>query len=64
MNKVIELNQEEEWVRVQPGIVLDELNHHLRPYNVLFAPDPSTSNRGNVGGAIGNNSCGCLQKLI
>ena len=58
MNKVIELNQEEEWVRVQPGIVLDELNHHLRPFNVLFAPDPSTSNRGNVGGAIGNNSCG------
>ena len=38
--------------------MLDELNHHLEPHGVLFAPDPSTSNRGNVGGAIGNNSCG------
>ena len=58
MRQVLEINTEEGWVRTQPGIVLDELNHHLEPHGVLFAPDPSTSNRGNVGGALGNNSCG------
>jgi FAD/FMN-containing dehydrogenase/Fe-S oxidoreductase len=58
MRNLVELNVEEGWVRTQPGIILDELNHLLRPSGVLFAPDPSTSNRGNVGGALGNNSCG------
>ena len=58
MHNVIEVNREEHWVRTQPGIVLDVLNHELRDTGLLFAPDPSTSNRGNVGGALGNNSCG------
>ena len=58
MNDVIEVNEEEQWIRTQPGIVLDVLNHRLRDKGLLFAPDPSTSNRGNVGGALGNNSCG------
>ena len=58
MRNVIEVNEEENWVRTQPGIVLDVLNHQLRDTGLLFAPDPSTSNRGNVGGALGNNSCG------
>ena len=58
MRKIIEVNPEENWVRTQPGIVLDELNHQLKPSGLLFAPDPSTSNRSNVGGALGNNSCG------
>ena len=58
MRSVIEVNEEERWVRTQPGIVLDVLNHRLRESGLLFAPDPSTSNRGNVGGALGNNSCG------
>ena len=58
MHNVLEVNQEERWVRTQPGIVLDVLNHELRDTGLLFAPDPSTSNRGNVGGALGNNSCG------
>ena len=58
MNDVVELNREEKWVRAQPGIVLDVLNHRIRDSGLLFAPDPSTSNRGNVGGALGNNSCG------
>ena len=58
MRDVLEVNAEEGWVRTQPGIVLDELNHGLRPHGLHFAPDPSTSNRGNVGGALGNNSCG------
>ena len=58
MRDVIEINADEGWVRTQPGIILDELNQILAPHNVLFAPDPSTSSRGNVGGALGNNSCG------
>ena len=58
MRSLLEVNAEEGWARTQPGIVLDELNLLLRPKGVQFAPDPSTSNRGNVGGAIGNNSCG------
>ena len=58
MRGVVEVNPEEGWVRTQPGIILDELNHYLEPCGMLFAPDPSTSNRGNVGGALGNNSCG------
>ena len=58
MRHIVEVNEEERWVRTQPGIVLDVLNHQLRDRNLLFAPDPSTSNRGNVGGALGNNSCG------
>ena len=58
MRKILEVNPEEGWVRTQPGIILDELNHHLEPDGLHFAPDPSTSNRGNVGGALGNNSCG------
>ncbi len=58
MRNVVEVNAAEGWVRTQPGIILDELNRHLAPHDMLFAPDPSTSNRGNVGGALGNNSCG------
>ena len=58
MRKVTEINTEEGWVKTQPGIILDELNKILSPHGVLFSPDPSTSNRGNVGGALGNNSCG------
>lgn len=58
MRNVIEINAEEQWVRAQPGIILDELNQRLQPHSLLFTPDPSTSNRGNIGGAIGNNSCG------
>ena len=58
MNHLLEINAEEHWVRVQPGIVLDELNQMLRDTGLFFTPDPATSNRSNVGGAIGNNSCG------
>ena len=60
---VVEVNAEERWVRAQPGITLDELNHHLRPHRLHFPPDPTTSNRATVGGAIGNNSCGAHSVL-
>ena len=58
MNEIIEINVDERWARVQPGIVLDELNHYLKPHGLMYAPDVATSNRANVGGTIGNNSAG------
>ena len=58
LNQVVELNQEEQWVRVQPGIVLDSLNRYLMPHGLQYAPDPTTANRACVGGGIGNNTCG------
>ena len=58
MNGVVEVNAEELWARVQPGLVQDELNAHVRPIGLLFGPDTSTSNRATLGGMIGNNSGG------
>jgi len=58
MNKIIEVCPEEKWVRAQPGITIDNLNRHLSSYGLFFTPDPSTSSRANIGGAMGNNSCG------
>ena len=55
MGNVLEVNREELWARVQPGLVQDELNHHVRPMGLLFGPDTSTSNRATLGGMIGNN---------
>jgi len=58
MNSILELNVEDRWVRVQPGIVLDELNAELAKHGLLFAPDPATSSRATIGGMMGNNSSG------
>ena len=58
MNQLLEVNVAESWARVQPGIVLDELNHKLKPHGLMYAPDVATSSRANVGGTIGNNSAG------
>src|SRR5438132_13462014 len=58
MNNVLEVNEEELWARVQPGLVQDELNHHVRSMGLLFGPDTSTSNRATLGGMMGNNSGG------
>lgn len=55
---IIELNQEERWVRVQPGVIRDELNVFLKPYGLFFGPETSTANRAMIGGMVGNNSCG------
>ena len=55
---VIELNAEEKWVRVQPGVIRDDLNIYLRPHGLMYAPETSTANRAMIGGMIGNNSCG------
>jgi len=55
---VLEINEEEHWVRVEPGVVLDELNKILEPKGLFFGPETSTSNRCMIGGMVGNNSCG------
>lgn len=57
-DKVIEINTEEKWAIVQPGIVRDDLNQFLKPHGYYFAPETSTANRAMIGGMIGNNSCG------
>lgn len=58
MNRILELNVEEAWVRVQPGVIRDELNRFLKPHALFFGPDTSTANRCMLGGMVGNNSCG------
>lgn len=58
MKRIIEINREEMWVRVEPGVVLDELNLELKKHGLFFGPETSTSNRCNMGGMVGNNSCG------
>ena len=58
MNEVLEINVSEKWVRVQPGVVRDELNRYLKPHGLFFGPNTSTSNRATIGGMVGNNSCG------
>jgi FAD/FMN-containing dehydrogenase/Fe-S oxidoreductase len=63
MNNILEVNVKEHWVRVQPGVVLDELNLALKPSGLFFAPETSTSNRCMIGGMLGNNSSG-LHSLI
>lgn len=56
--RILELNTEERWIRVQPGVIRDELNLFLKPYGLLFGPETSTANRAMIGGMVGNNSCG------
>ncbi len=58
MNKLIAFDVDEHWVQVEPGIILDELNHHIKPHGLMYAPDVATSSHANVGGTIGNNSAG------
>ena len=62
-NRLLEVNVRERWARVEPGIVLDELNAQLRPHGLRFAPDLSTASRATVGGMIGNNSSGARSVL-
>ena len=63
MNKIVELNVDEKYVVVEPGVVLAELNQLLAKYNLQFGPETSTANRCVIGGMLGNNSCG-LHSLV
>ncbi|EMI46474.1 FAD-binding and (Fe-S)-binding domain-containing protein [Rhodopirellula sp. SWK7] len=56
--RIVEVNTNEGWVRVQPGVIRNELNAHLAPLGFWFAPETSTQNRAMIGGMVGNNSCG------
>lgn len=58
MTRILEVNTGERWVRVEPGVVRDELNKFLGNTGLFFAPETSTSNRAMIGGMLGNNSCG------
>ncbi len=64
LNRLLEVNPEERWVRVEPGIVVAALNRQVGGHRLHYAPDPSTVNRATVGGGIGNNSCGTHSALF
>jgi FAD/FMN-containing dehydrogenase/Fe-S oxidoreductase len=58
MKNILEINEEQMYARVEPGVVLDELNIKLKEKGLFFGPETSTSNRCNIGGMVGNNACG------
>src|SRR5437764_1837532 len=58
MNAILELNADQRFARVQPGVVLDTLRNRAEAHHLTFGPDPSTHSRCTLGGMIGNNSCG------
>src|SRR6478609_7937275 len=62
-NHILEVNAEQRWARVEPGIVLDELNAHLLPLGLRIAPDISTASRATIGGMMANNSSGARSVL-
>ena len=57
-DKILEVNKDEKYCIVQPGVVRDELNRQLKSTGLFFAPETSTANRAMIGGMVGNNSCG------
>ena len=56
--QMIEVNVEEKWCRVQPGVIRDDLNSYLKGFGLMYGPETSTANRAMIGGMVGNNSCG------
>jgi len=58
MTQILELDIEKKQVRIQPGVIRDELNLYLKPHGLFFSPETSTSNRCTLGGMLGNNACG------
>jgi FAD/FMN-containing dehydrogenase len=58
MNRILEVNQEEQWARVQPGLVLAEFNKQLAPMGLMYGPDPSSGEMCKLGGMLANNSSG------
>ncbi|MGG7447237.1 D-2-hydroxyglutarate dehydrogenase YdiJ [Kosakonia oryzendophytica] len=58
MNRIMEINPEEGWVRVEAGVIKDQLNQYLKPYGFFFAPELSTSNRATLGGMINTDASG------
>jgi len=58
LHRILEVNEAENSVRAEPGLVLDQLNHELTPTGLQFGPDPASSNRAGLGGVVSNNSTG------
>src|SRR5438094_5364049 len=58
MNRVLEIDAEKKLARVEPGLVLDELQKKLKEHGLIFGPDPATHSHCAIGGMLGNNSCG------
>ena len=58
MNKILEYDLESGWVKVEPGVIRNELNDFLKPHGWFFGPNTSTANRCMIGGMVGNNSSG------
>ncbi|NIF20075.1 D-2-hydroxyglutarate dehydrogenase YdiJ [Candidatus Pantoea multigeneris] len=58
MNRILEINPDEGWVRVEAGVVKDQLNAYLKPYGYFFSPELSTSNRATLGGMINTDASG------
>ncbi|HOT14590.1 MAG TPA: FAD-binding and (Fe-S)-binding domain-containing protein [Bacteroidales bacterium] len=63
LNNITEVNVQEKWAWVQPGVVLDELNLAMQAHGLFFGPETSTSNRCTIGGMMGNNACGAHSLL-
>ena len=61
--QIVELNLAQSWVRVQPGVILDQLNDYLKPHGVFFAPNLSPSNRATIGGMANTDACGKGSRL-
>lgn len=64
LNRIIEIDPEARTARVEPGVVLDELNAELAPHGLYFPPDVATSSRATIGGMTANNSCGAHSIVI
>jgi FAD/FMN-containing dehydrogenase/Fe-S oxidoreductase len=64
LNRILHVNPQARTARVEPGVVLDELNAAVARYNLHFAPDVATSSRATIGGMIANNSCGAHSILM
>ncbi|WP_143302103.1 FAD-binding oxidoreductase, partial [Candidatus Entotheonella palauensis] len=58
MNQILEVNYDEGWARVEPGVVLDQLNAHIKSHGVFFAPELSPSNRATIGGMVSTDASG------
>ena len=58
MTRILDFNQQEGWIKVEPGVIRDELNRYLAPHGWYFGPNTATASRCMIGGMVGNNSCG------
>ena len=63
LNRILEINPEEQWAICEPGVVCDALTHAARPYGLMVGTDPASSNRATLGGMVANNSTGAHSVL-